>query len=256
MRLSIVAILGLCMCSLEASTALADTLLEYKETMERSWFAGGDSSVESSRTTVLVGKTGARLDMGSRSYIFRSDLGKLWRVFHDRKTYWDLDVPVRLEDLVSGEARDLLAIGRKAMASLVEVSPTDEIRSFGAWEARNWKVKVFQPALNVKYEIDIWLHTDTDADLSSYQELRRNSYALNVFEGEWLLKTLALEGLPIRVEEKRTGQTREEVRTKTLVSLREVEVDPAEYSVPEEFTREKYEFEKEFRIMTPGKPPS
>jgi len=256
MRLSIVTVLGLCSYLLAASAVLADTLLEYEETMERSWFAGSDSTTENSRTTVLVGKNGARLDMGSTSYIFRSDLGKLWRLFYDRRTYWEFDVPVRLEDLVSGEARDLLATGRKAMTPFVEMSPTDEIRSFGAWEAHNWKVNVLQPALNVKQEIDIWIHADINADLSSYQELRRNIYALNVFDGKWLLKTLELEGLIVRVEETRTNRTREEVRTKTLVSVREVEIDPAEYSVPEEFTREKYEFEKEFRIMTPVEPPS
>lgn len=192
--------------------------------------------------TIYVGDRRARSDDGSMSYIFRADLGKLWVVFHQRKTYWEFDTPVQVKNLVSDESRPLLAEGQRMGAALVEISATHDRKTYGDWQAKRWKIEVLQPLLHMSRTVDLWLHTDPELHLAPYRELQKNASALLVLDEEWTAEVLELEGLTILKDERTELDKRTERSTTTLVSHREEDVADTYYSVPDGYVREDFDF--------------
>ena len=201
-----------------------------------------------SRKRVSVGNRRARFDQGTMSYVFRGDLGKLWMMSHQRKAYWEFDTPLRLEDLVPADSRSLFAKGKQAAVTLVEVTATDDVKTFGAWQATRWEVEVLQPMLSTTRAVNLWLDTDPEMDLAPYLELRRNLSALFFLDDEWVTKVLALGGLTVFEEQKTESRHRTEVSTLILVSQKEEDVAAAHYSIPDGYVREDFDFGAVFAI--------
>jgi len=218
----------------------ADSIFEYRIHLETvsPFFEPRASDF---RTTIYVGEGRARSDSGSTSYILRTDLGKLWVVFHQRKKYWEFDTPVQVKNLVPDESRPLLAEGQRMGAALVEISATDDRKTHGGWQAKRWKIEVVQPLLHVSRTIDLWLHTDPEIHLAPYQELRKGVSALGILDEEWTTEILNLEGLKILADERTEFGKRTEHSTTTLVSHREEDMAEVYYSIPDGYAREAFD---------------
>lgn len=236
-------------------TALrAAHVLQYESREELTSFVTHETTNYVGHHTVLAGADRCRLDEGSVSYILRSDLRKFWVVFHWNKTYWELKVPVRLEDEVAEGSRGALEEASRFTASLVEVTPTDEVGEIGNRQVELWRAAVQHPVFGRARDLEIWLATDLD--LPSYRELSRNVVALNVVDREWYGEILALEGLTVKYEEKSRSKTKSEVITRTLVSLREEDLDNESFEIPEGYERKELPLEAVFSIQAPREIPA
>lgn len=240
MRTTLAATTCLFLTTLWSPGLRADSVFEYKTHLETvsPFFEPRASDF---RTTIYVGERRARSDDDSTSYILRADLGKLWLVFHQRKTYWEFDIPVQVDDLVPDESRSLLVEGRRMGAALVEISATQDMKTYGDWRAQRWKIEVLQPLLHVSRTVDLWLHTDPELHLAPYRELRKNAMALGILDEDWTTEILKLGGLTILRDERTEFERRTKHFTTTLVSHREEDIAEDYYSIPDGYAREAFD---------------
>lgn len=235
---------------LEPVVLRADSVLEYEVVRERTSFITYETSVDRVRQTISTGKSRGRLDDGGTSYVLRADLGKLWLLFHNDKTYWEFDTPVRLEAEVPEASRSVLEKSEGMSAAAVEVSATGEVETIRSWQARKWRVAVEQPLMGIHRDLEIWLETDLDPAV--YRELRRGVAAFNVLDRGWLGEVFALEGIVVEYEEKSEARTWSQVVTQRLLSLREEEPGDDFYSVPRGYERKEFRLDSVFSVAEPA----
>lgn len=234
-----------------------DVVLEYATHDEQTSFMAQETWSGHGQQTLILGEDRARLDTGGTSYILRADLGKCWVVFDQRETYWEFDTPVKLNaSLRSEESRETLATAKRLAAALVEVSPTDEIRTIAARPTKRWQATVVQPEYGLSKEIELWVDPEPGVGLEAYRGLRQCVEALDLLDGAWRQELAVLDGLVVETEERTESQKSQKLSTSTLVSRLEKDVDPGLYSPPEGFEQEAFRFETIFKIATPREMPA
>lgn len=107
-----------------------------------------------------------RLDQGSTSTIVALDAKKLYIVNHDDRTYTELDLPIDLASLLPpGMAEQVSAM----MQFDVTVTPSDETKKVGEWDARRYDMTMVSSMVNMSSVI--WASTEPAIDARAYMDL-------------------------------------------------------------------------------------
>ena len=101
---------------------------------------------EDRQQTTWIGKDMMYMDQGDNVTIVRLDTMKLYVVDHTTKTYNVLDLPVDLSTLVPPEMQPMLAM----MQFQVTVTPTDEHKQVGEWNARRYDMTMTSQMFSMK----------------------------------------------------------------------------------------------------------
>jgi hypothetical protein len=104
-----------------------------------------------------------RMDDAGAAFIVRLDLRKMYIIDHDLETVSAVDLPVDLAALLpAGVADQMLPM----LQLEVEVTPTDETKKVGEWNARRYNVKMTSNMVTV--EQVLWVTKEIDVDLDAY----------------------------------------------------------------------------------------
>jgi hypothetical protein len=101
---------------------------------------------EDREQTTWIGNDRMYMDQGGTATIVRLDLMKLYVVDHDTKSYHVLDLPVDLSKLVPPEMQPMLAM----MQFEVTVTPTEESKQVGEWNARRYDMTMTSQMFSMK----------------------------------------------------------------------------------------------------------
>ena len=184
------------------------------------------------------------MDSGPDTWILHPSRGKLLVLNHPSKRYYELDLPVKIEEHVPEEARSVTAVAMKYLTSQVELSDTGEERVIGSWRARRWLGRVVYPHLGSADEIELWLSSEVNFHTESFNELLRQVYALNPRLRDWYDEILALPGVVVRSEARSgAGQTIRTDTTRQLRAVRRERTGPEHYDVSADYTRVAFRFD-------------
>ena len=219
----------------------ADIVLEYNETFKRTYLSTQKTTTSESAEVIFVADDAVRLDKGSRSYIYRRDIEMLWIVDRKAKTYVAIATPVKLENAISLPAamKDLARFSDLSR-SVVNVTPSEDVRTVGPWMAHLWNVEVIFPLLSGRYDFDIWITRDITANVALLEDLKVNYFALLPTSRDWYDRTLGLGGVEVMREAKMWRSATYDEITRTLVSIRDKEISPDHDDIPEGFTKEDF----------------
>ncbi len=243
----------------------ADVLIEFDVRKERIQAFTQESRVTEFRRTVSIGAKAARMDDEVKSgevsiyvvesYLLRPDLGKLFLLHHRAKAYRVVELPIELEAYIPEECQDIWPEIARLDSLDMELTDTEEERTFGTWRARLWRANVVFPVRGTSEKYEFWVSTELDFDPGAYKDLMRNFYAIEPTERKWRDEILALEGVVIHAEARRgSGQATKRNSTIQLMSIGEKEVEPGYYEVPEDYREVPFRFD--MAIVGPGRPPA
>ena len=118
--------------------------------------------------TIWIGKDRVRMDGDEMSFLYRGDQKKLYMIHPAEKTYNTLDLPIDITKYVPPE----IAAMMEKMKVTAKVTPTDETRKIGDWNAKKYTFSM-QMMMGAGSTQDIWTTKDITMDASAYLEMQR-----------------------------------------------------------------------------------
>ena len=131
---------------LSAGIAMADFKIVKQTHQDGFTIMGQNQAPEDRQQTTWIGDGMMFMDQGDNATIVRVDLMKLYVIDHTSKTYNVLDLPVDLSTLVPPEMQPMLAM----MQFQVTVTPTEEHKQIGEWNARRYDMEMTSQMFSMK----------------------------------------------------------------------------------------------------------
>ena len=127
---------------------------------------GQDNPAQDAEEVTWIGDDRLRIDQGDSSSIVRLDTKQLILVNHVDETYNVIDLPLDLSAFLPEQ----MAAQMKAMMTFdIEVTPADERKKVGKWNARRYDLKMVSKMVTV--ESALWATTEIDVDLTAYHKM-------------------------------------------------------------------------------------
>ena len=183
---------------------------------------GQSHAAQDQEQVLWVGSDRMRMDQGDASTVVRLDLGKMFVIDHAAKTVSTLDLPIDLKALMPpGMAEQML----KMMAFQVEVTPRDETRTVGSWEAHRYDVVMSSPMMTVK--ATYWASPDVDLDMDQFYKLYQKVMSLQPGMAEVAEKLRSIDGFVVAQEAVATMPMMGDVTMKTTQNVVSVDQQDA-----------------------------
>ena len=130
--------------------------------------------------------------------IFRLDKNRLYIVDHADKTYSEITLPIDLRKMMpkgSEAMADQIAAGMKVT---VQVTPRDETKKVGQWNARRYDVTV-QSAMGMKIATTMWVSKEIEG-FAAFNKMAGTMASLQPGSGEWVKQLEKIDGFPVLTE--------------------------------------------------------
>ena len=216
--------------------ALAELRVERLQTDERSSFDGELKRREERTQFVFVAEGAVRFDNGPTSIIVRLEDGVYIHLDHGTKTYAELTLPLKLEDLLTDQEKACLRQFPQALAGPeATVTLTDERRTIGRREARKIRIE-WANFVGLAFEEERWVSHGLPPEVGLYLDLEQSRAALSPAYRGWIDQVVEFGGYPI--ESTRTLQNERGVRVvrQRLIAVTEIEPDKVRYRPPRDYS--------------------
>jgi hypothetical protein len=180
---------------------------------------------------IWLGEQKVRRDDGQVSSILRMDKNKMYVLDHARKIYNVLDMPIDFKKLYPQGGEEMQARASELSKMDVTITPREEKRKIGDWEARRYDV-VMTNAIGMKVETTMWVSKDVGVDVSALTRMAGAMTALKPGTLDWMKKMEELEGFPVLQEATVTMMGTPIKSTEQLVSVEKKEAPAGTYEPP------------------------
>jgi hypothetical protein len=127
---------------------------------------GHDQPATDREEVMWIGADRMRNDQGSASVIIRLDTKKMIIVNHTDQTYSVVDLPLDVSSYLPPQMAEQMM----AMMKLdVTVTPTDEHKKIGEWNARRYDMTMSSQMISM--EATMWATTDVKLDWETYRKM-------------------------------------------------------------------------------------
>jgi hypothetical protein len=187
-----------------------------------------------------IGTDRMRMDTGNTSTIIRLDLGKLFVLNHDDKTFNTLDLPVDLEQFMPpGMAEQMMSM----MTFEVTVTPRDETKSVGEWEARRYDVSMVSQMATM--ESIMWATKEARIDMDVFYKMYKHLNSMNPGLENMAEEMRKVDGLVVEQQTVTTmtvmGNTTIK-RSEVTKSIDELDPPPGVYDPPGDYEGKPFDF--------------
>lgn len=213
--------------------AAADTLVTLAS-RERGM---GDQAAREATVTMWIGDDAIARDDGRTRAILRE--GELVLVDHESRSYSVLALPVDVASLIPPEMRELAGQMMQMMRMDAEITPTDERREIGRWDARRYQVHLTNP-MGVAVAMDLWLSEEVELPAARVKELSRALAEVQPGGGGWVAELTALPGFPVLQETRVTVGRDEMTSREELVSIERKPAPASAYAPPADYAERPY----------------
>lgn len=227
-RRPLLAVLAVLAAGSFPAAAAADTLV----TMASHEKGVGDQPERRGTVTLWIGDDLVARDDGRSTAILRD--GELVLVDHESRSYSVLALPVDMPALIPPEMRELAGQMMQMMRMDAEITPTDERREIGGWEARRYQVQLTNP-MGVAVAMDLWLSEEVELPAARIKELSRALGEVQPGGGGWVAELTALPGFPVLQETRVNVGDDEMTSREELVSIERKPAPAGVYAPPAEY---------------------
>ncbi len=233
-------IVVLCLTILTAGFASADYKV-VKQTHRDGFSIMGHDQPASDREEVMwIGENRLRNDQGSASVIIRLDTMKMTIISHEEQTYSVVDLPFDVSSFLPPQMAEQMM----AMMKLdVTITPTDEHKKIGDWNARRYDMKMTSQMMTV--EASMWATADVKIDMETFRKMFATLLSLQPGAEAMGREMAKVDGLIIAQDSKvsmaMAGNTTI-ASTEKVTSVEKVDPPAGTYDPPQGYTEKPFDF--------------
>ena len=221
---------------LSAGLAVADIKVVKQTHQDGFTIMGQTQPPEDRQQTTWIGKNMMYMDQGDSATIVRVDTMKLYVVDHTTKTYHVLDLPVDLSTLVPPEMQPMLAM----MKFEVTVTPTDEHKQVGEWNARRYDMSMTSQMFSMKSTM--WVTKVAGYDPEAFNSMYVHLNSLQPGMADAVKEMSKIEGLVVEQQGVMTMMGTEVATSEKTISIDNIDAPAGTYDPPEGYTEKPFDF--------------
>jgi len=191
---------------------------------------------EDREQTTWIGKEMMYMDQGGNATVVRVDLMKLYVLDHTTKTYHVLDLPVDLSTLVPPEMQPMLAM----MQFQVTVTPTDEHKQVGEWEARRYDMTMTSQMFSMKSTM--WVTKVAGYDPEAFNAMYVHLNSLQPGMADAVKEMSKIDGLVVEQLGVMTMMGNEVGTSEKTISIENIDAPAGTYDPPADYTEKPFDF--------------
>ena len=221
---------------LSAGLAVADIKVVKQTHQDGFTIMGQTQPPEDRQQTTWIGNNMMYMDQGDSATIVRVDTMKLYVVDHTTKTYHVLDLPVDLSTLVPPEMQPMLAM----MQFEVTVTPTDEHKQVGEWNARRYDMAMTSQMFSMKSTM--WVTKVAGYDPEAFNSMYVHLNSLQPGMADAVKEMSKIEGLVVEQQGIMTMMGSEVETSEKTISIDNIDAPAGTYDPPEGYTEKPFDF--------------
>jgi len=221
---------------LSAGIAVADIKVVKQTHQDGFTIMGQTQPPEDRQQTTWIGKNMMYMDQGDSATIVRVDTMKLYVVDHTTKTYHVLDLPVDLSTLVPPEMQPMLAM----MKFEVTVTPTDEHKQVGEWNARRYDMSMTSQMFSMKSTM--WVTKVAGYDPEAFNSMYVHLNSLQPGMADAVKEMSKIGGLVVVQQGVMTMMGTEVATSEKTISIDNIDAPAGTYDPPEGYTEKPFDF--------------
>lgn len=209
-----------------AAPAAADTLVTIVSREQ----GPGDQPPREGIVRLWIGDDVVARDDGRTAAILRQT--ELVLVDHESRSFSRLALPADVAAMIPPEMRELAGQMMLMLQMHADVTPTDERRRVGRWDARRYAVELTNP-MGMAVTMDLWLSEEVELPVARLEALAEALAEVQPGGAGWVAEINALPGFPV-LQETRLAVGDDQITTREeLVSIEEKPAPAAAYAPPE-----------------------
>ena len=191
---------------------------------------------EDREQTSWIGTDRMYMDQGTTTTIVRLDLMKLYVIDHDTKSYHVLELPVDLSTLVPPEMQPMLSM----MQFDVTVSPSDERKQIGEWDARRYDMTMTSQMFSMK--TTMWVTKVAGYDPQAFNSMYVHLNSLQPGMADAVKEMSKVDGLVVEQKGVMTMMGNEVGTSEKTVSIDNIAAPAGTYEPPAGYTEKPFDF--------------
>lgn len=219
----------------------ADHLLMRK--MHVDGYQAGDKTVPGSDSThaIWLGKDRVRIESDENTLIVRMDQSKVYVLDPKAKTASTIELPFDMKKYVPPEMASMVDQMKGMMSMSATVTPSDETKKVGSWNAKKYAVTIKGPQGPVTTE-DRWVTKDiTGIDVTVYRDMMNKMFVM-MPGGEQIAEEMKkIDGIVVLTERTRTRGGNSVKSTEELTSVESKDAPAGTYDIPADYTEKPFD---------------
>jgi hypothetical protein len=223
-----------------ALPAAADTLIRQHVHTGAIEMMGQSRPAQDDTVSIWLSKDRLAVSGGGNDVIVRLDLNQLYLLDHDKKAYSALALPIDLTKILPADDPNapMLAQMIEMMKSTTTLTPTEEHKKVGPWNARRYNMETKNNFLTLQGVL--WATTEAPIDPQLYRTLQENLLSLNPALRDALASMRKIEGVVVLQEQNITAMgATTSILTETL-EIKEGSAPADVYRVPKEYAKQDF----------------
>lgn len=221
---------------LSAGIAVADFKVVKQTHQDGFTIMGQTQPPEDREQTTWIGNEKMFMDQGNTSTVVRVDLMKLYVIDHSTKTYHVLDLPIDLSTLVPPEMQPMLAM----MQFEVTVTPTDEHKQIGEWNARRYDMEMTSQMFSMKSTM--WATKVPGYDPKAFNSMYVHLNSLQPGMADAVKEMSKIDGLVVEQKGVMTMMGNEVGTSEKTISIDDIDAPAGTYDPPAGYTEKPFDF--------------
>ncbi len=221
---------------ISAGIAAADLKVIKQTHQDGFTIMGQTQPAEDKQQTTWIGTNMMYMDQGDNVTIVRLDAMKLYVVDHTTKTYHVLDLPVDLSTLVPPEMQPMLAM----MQFEVTVTPTDEHKQVGEWDARRYDMSMTSQMFSMKSTM--WVTKVAGYDPEAFNSMYVHLNSLQPGMADAVKEMGKIDGLVVEQQGLMTMMGNEVGTSEKTISIDNIDAPAGTYDPPAGYTEKPFDF--------------
>lgn len=221
---------------LSAGIAVADLKIVKQTHQDGFTIMGQTQPPEDREQTTWIGAEMMYMDQGDTATVVRVDLMKLYVIDHTNQTYHVLDLPVDLSTLVPPEMQPMLAM----MQFQVTVTPTDEHKQVGEWNARRYDMAMTSQMFSMNSTM--WVTKVAGYDPETFNSMYVHLNSLQPGMADAVKEMSKIDGLVVEQQGVMTMMGNEVGTSETTISIDNMPAPAGTYEPPANYTEEPFDF--------------
>ncbi len=197
---------------------------------------GQTQPAEDKQQTTWIGTNMMYMDQGDNVTIVRLDTMKLYVVDHTTETYHVLDLPIDLSTLVPPEMQPMLAM----MQFEVTVTPTDEHKQVGEWNARRYDISMTSQMFSMKSTM--WATKVAGYDPEAFNSMYVHLNSLQPGMADAVKEMGKIDGLVVEQQGLITMMGNEVGTSEKTISIDNMDAPAGTYDPPAGYTEKPFDF--------------
>ena len=162
------AILIIVALAISPGLANADHMIKGKKHTDAFSMMGQSQPEKDEETTTWLGKDKMRQDVGDTTTLIRLDKNKMYMINHTDKTYSEMDLPFKLEELLPAEAKQMM----DSMNISSSITDTGETQTINDWKCKKYlvEISVSMMGMEMPTKMNMWTSEDLGVDLDEFKK--------------------------------------------------------------------------------------